>query len=163
MNRCPECKSRELRPVLKEETAQVEFRFRGTDRVASYVTRLPVTRCRACGQEFETGADLERFELHVARAALDMGVLAGGILRYARKALGLRATDLAELLGVTAETVSHWENDRTEISRAAWVAIGDLVEDRINGVEATRNRLAAFGKPRVPSGPVVLSLAPAEG
>jgi DNA-binding XRE family transcriptional regulator len=60
------------------------------------------------------------------------------------KALGLRAADLARLLDVTPETISHWETDKARPSRAAFVAIGALVQETIDGRTTTRDRLATL-------------------
>jgi len=155
---CPSCQGKRLQSIERDETATVSFTYRGASRMLAYVAKLPAIRCAACGAVFDEGWALERFELHVAQAAMALGVTAGGILRYARKALGRKATELADILDVTAETISHWENDRTEISRFAWVAIGDLVSDRISGVDFTRARLAAFRSPRLPTRRVKLSV-----
>ncbi len=159
MKTCPDCSSRKLKTVQRDETAQLAFKYRNGQRTVSYVARLPVLHCSACGATFEQGADRERFELHVAQAAIGLGVRAGALLRYARKALGFKATELAGILDVSAETISHWENDRTEISPFAWVTLGDLVSDRIAGVEFTLTRLAALRRPKLPSRRIKLTLA----
>ncbi len=39
----------------------------------------------------------------------------------------LRATDLADLLGVAAETLSRWERGERPVDRAALTVIGALV------------------------------------
>lgn len=158
MKTCPSCRSKRLQSVQRDESVHLSFSYRRSPRTLTYVAKVPAIRCWACGDCFDEGAARERFELQVARAAMGLGVTAGGILRYARKALGLKASELADILGVTVETISHWENDRTEISRFAWVAIGDLVADRIAGATSTRDRLAAFRHPKLPSGRVKLSV-----
>ncbi len=61
-----------------------------------------------------------------------------------RKILGLRAADLALLLDVTPETISHWETGKARIGRAAFVALGAMVQDATEGRSTTRDRLAAL-------------------
>jgi DNA-binding transcriptional regulator YiaG len=51
----------------------------------------------------------------VARATVP-AKLSGKEIRFLRKALGLRATALAEFLDVTPETFSRWENGKETIS-----------------------------------------------
>ena len=89
-------------------------------------------------------------ELAVAREFADVGVDTGEAFRRMRKALGLRATDLAQLLDLTPETISHWETGKVVINRAAFVALGAMVQDAIDGRTTTRDRLAALGKRRYP-------------
>jgi transcriptional regulator with XRE-family HTH domain len=64
-----------------------------------------------------------------------------------RKALGLRAADLAGLLGVAAETVSRWETGQRDVDRGALALVGGLVVDRLEGSTATLDRLRALAKP----------------
>ena len=66
------------------------------------------------------------------------------------KYAGLKATDLAELLGVTPETISHWENGHSEPDLAEWAALGMLVEDFFNGSTRTADRLRCWAAAREP-------------
>jgi transcriptional regulator with XRE-family HTH domain len=68
-----------------------------------------------------------------------------------RKALGLRATDLAELLDVTPETVSRWETDRVPLDRGALATLGALLRDARAGSTATLDHLRTLAHP--PRGP----------
>ena len=43
--------------------------------------------------------------------------------RFMRRAVRIKSADLAELLGVSVETLSRWENGHREPDRAAWVAL----------------------------------------
>ncbi len=43
-------------------------------------------------------------------------LLSGEEIRFLRKMAGLTATDLAKTIGITKETVSRWENGKTDIS-----------------------------------------------
>jgi DNA-binding transcriptional regulator YiaG len=54
----------------------------------------------------------------VARAIVP-AKLTGKEIRFLRKAIGMRAADLARFLDVTAETMSRWENDREVINTNA--------------------------------------------
>jgi len=54
----------------------------------------------------------------------------GDAFRYARKALGLRGADLAEILNVDAATVSRWEN-KGSVDRAAWLLLGAFVREKL--------------------------------
>ncbi len=59
---------------------------------------------------------------------MQRGARAGVQLKLVRKAAGLKATELADLLGVTPETVSRWECGRSEIPRAAVYVLVELYE-----------------------------------
>ncbi len=106
-------------------------------------------RCAGCGGVWVDAGGAARARLAIARALADHGVQTGEALRHLRKALGLRAADLARLLGVTPETVSHWETGKLAPARAAFVAVAAMADDAARGRTTTRDRLAvlADGRP----------------
>ena len=83
------------------------------------------------------------------------------MFKHLRKTLGLKATNLADLLGVTSETISRWENGHNEPDRAVWATLEQLVDDHYGNRTTTLDRLRTFGEARIPRGPVSLRLAPA--
>jgi YgiT-type zinc finger domain-containing protein len=114
------------------------------------VEDVPALACPACGETLVAGDDLGRAELLAVRRALEAGAQSGALLAFARRSLGLKATDLAALLAVTAETVSRWENDRVEPEPAVWNLAADLVDDRLEGHSRTQDRLRAAAGARRP-------------
>ncbi len=154
--RCFHCHNAELRQV--EEEVQLEVDLKGGAQPFS-VSGVPATRCSSCGESFMAAADLQRAELQVGAELADRGIREGAAFRFMRKALGLRAVDLAGLLDVTAETVSHWENDHTAADSGAWAALAAMISDRLAGKTTTIDRLRATKEPRRTSGPVQLRLA----
>jgi transcriptional regulator with XRE-family HTH domain len=64
-----------------------------------------------------------------------------------RKALGLKAADLATLLDLTPETISRWENGRGSIDVGALAVLRGLVADRIAGSDQTMTMLRAIRSP----------------
>jgi DNA-binding transcriptional regulator YiaG len=84
--------------------------------------------------------------LAVACALADAGVHTGEALRCMRKALGLRGCDLARLLDVTPETISHWETGKARPNRAAFAALGAMIADAMAGRTTTRDRLATLAR-----------------
>lgn len=106
---------------------------------------VPATVCDACGESLVHGDDLARAENAVTRALIDAGSTDPKAVRWLRKAAGLRAIDLAELLDVAAETVSRWENGARAIDRAALAVLAGLVLDALEGITTTRDRLRALG------------------
>jgi hypothetical protein len=91
MEQCAKCGAAEIPETL--EVAGVTF----TGAVAGW-------RCAACSTTYLDGPAFGRFELATAARLLDAGVHAGEVLKFARKALGLRAAELGELLDVRPET-----------------------------------------------------------
>ena len=58
----------------------------------------------------------------------DVELVGGPELKFARKVLGLRQTELAEHLGVAPETVSRWETGAELFKRPVQLAVCELVE-----------------------------------
>ena len=139
MQRCPVCKQGSLRDASFEHTLELaDVEFVGT---------VDGTECDVCGESFVSPDELQRFELLVADAVARKGLISGETFRFLRKALGLRATDLALRLGVTPETISRWEQGHRDVSRAAFAVLGNLVADARTGSEETRRRLDAMMGP----------------
>jgi putative zinc finger/helix-turn-helix YgiT family protein len=140
--RCGAC-GHDVRDVT--ETVSVALPRCGV--VASMSTQA--RRCVGCGEVSMDAATLARVNLAIGRELADLGVHTGDALRHMRRALGLRASDLARLLGVTPETISHWETGKALASRAAFVAVAAMVEEALDGRTPTRDRLAvlADGRP----------------
>lgn len=83
-----------------------------------YVVLLGVEE-RSCANCGENELVLPRIaELHrvIARGVAEKeGRLEGQEVRFLRKFLGLSGVNFAKSIGVSAETVSRWENDKQEI------------------------------------------------
>ena len=135
------------------------FNCKGADLVAGkHVDRIEVgghaftrtvatRRCRRCGEQTIQGQDIESFELDVAAELARHGQLPADAFKYMRRVLGLKAAELAELLDVTAETVSRWENARQPIERRAAALLSAMVLDKVEGRTSTLDRLRALMKP----------------
>lgn len=95
---------------------------------------------------------LGTFDRLVAGKLAELGARSGGAFHFMRKAIGMRAADLAELLGVPPETLSQWENGQRGMDRGAIVALGSLVLDRIDGRSTTLDRLQALRDPHRSAG-----------
>lgn len=144
---------------MRETTENVEVNVQLAAGVLRFVIqRIAALECSECGSVEYPGDALARVELSVAREIFNKGLREGRSVRFARKALGMRASDLADVLDVTPETVSRWENDRIPVDLSVWAAIGSLVNDRLCGNEATLARLRAAKSPqRIPAGIQVLN------
>ena len=116
----------------------------------TFTATLSATKCSACGESYINGGVLSRFELSAARKLAELGIREGTVFKFMRKALGMRAADLADLLSVTPETVSRWENDKNDVDLAAFVILGSLVADKLEGRTTTHDRLRAVHEPPKP-------------
>lgn len=97
-----------------------------------------VPQCRECSEPSLTLADLAGYERRAAAVVLRDGKhVSGTVIRYARKALGLRQTELATLLQCTPESLSRWETGALPMKRAEQLALVAIIE----GVERDGNNL----------------------
>lgn len=136
--RCARCGCDDLEDA--SEKVSISFERSG---VTATVT-APAHRCARCAEVAVDGATIDRCRLAACRALAATGVHDGEVLRCMRKALALRATDLARLLDVTPETVSHWETGKVAANRAVFATLGAMIEDALEGRTDTRDRLAAL-------------------
>lgn len=119
--RCFSCKQGSLRVQTTTKTT----------RVGDYVVKdgaVQARVCDHCDQSQVTFAAGHGSELKAATVVLAEKPLDGPVLKSVRKILGLKQTELGELLGYDAESVSRWENSSREIPRAVPLAIRHLVE-----------------------------------
>jgi len=142
MKRCAECGGT-LQSVKIEELHTVgEHKIRVHD--------IPAQKCSACGETYVTGDNARRADLLVADALIGAGIATGEAFRFMRKALGLRAVDLAEMLGVDAATISRWETGKIDVDRGALAALAAAVSEKLAGSNATLDRLKALRDERRP-------------
>jgi transcriptional regulator with XRE-family HTH domain len=85
------------------------------------------------------------------------GLRDGSTFKFIRKALGLRASELGDLLDVSPETISRWENSHRAAERSVWNTLADLVSDKLRGKRTTLDRLTT-PRSRIPKQPVRLRL-----
>ncbi len=122
--------------------------------------KMKASRCAKCGAETVAATELGAGELAVATWLVQNAVISGASFRFMRKALLLRANALADLLGVTNESVSRWENGKREVDRSAWALLASMVLDRAEGSARTADRLEALRKPARPRKDVTLEAHP---
>jgi hypothetical protein len=117
-----------------------------TDRIEisgiTFTGKVAALECVKCGERYTRLDDLSGFELAVAERLASLGIRTGAAFKFMRKALGLRAVDLGELLDVAAETVSRWETGEPEAH--VFALLGSMVADRIEGRDTTVKRLRAI-------------------
>ncbi len=112
--KCVECGG----PMKKGTEARYHYRECGLDNV--YLCNITLHKCQNCG-----AVDLEipaQLGLHAQLARIlanQARPLTAKEFRFLRKHTGLSGKDFATHIGVTAETVSRWENGKENISGPA--------------------------------------------
>lgn len=139
MKKCVQCGAKTLRRTTEPDKVRVGGR--------KFVGQVPAIECKRCGEVYLDGAAGVALELAAARWLAEHGFSSGEEIRFMRKAAGLRAADLAELLAVSAEAVSHWETGKHRPDLGTLATIAALALDRIDGRTTTRDRLRALSKP----------------
>jgi putative zinc finger/helix-turn-helix YgiT family protein len=153
--KCERCKTGKLEKTVARATVEVARHV--------FTAKVPALKCRECGEVYFDGRSLERFELRAAVELARAGEATGEVMRFMRKAVGLKAQELAELLAVTPETVSRWETGKQPVEHRAMAVVGALVVERFEGRTSTYDNLKALKSPRKLGRRVelVLSEAPA--
>lgn len=139
MKRCHECKSEKLVDATAEVTRELGGR--------TFKATIPVVKCADCGEDTCAGTDLQAFDLAVAGELASHGAATGDAFSFMRRAIGMRAVELAELLDVAPETVSRWEHGKLPLERGPVALLTAMVLDRLEGRTTTLERLRALRKP----------------
>lgn len=153
MTRCAQCDSRQLRKAhvtADRNVAGIEF-----------TAELAALKCAKCGEEYVSDETLKGFELAVAIELGSHGKATPDALKFMRKALGMRAVDLAGLLGVTADTVSRWERGAVPIDAVVFAVLGFLALDARDGKSTMLEFLKAHQEQWTPREPVKVKVTAA--
>lgn len=145
--KCPTCGSAELRDAeveLDRDVCGRRFKAKG-----------PALRCERCGEEVVEFGVLGMFDLAIAADLARRGPTSAEAFRFMRKAIALPGKELADLLAVTPETVSRWENDKLPVERRALALLASIVLERAEGRTSTLDRLRALAAPAPPPPGVV--------
>lgn len=147
MKHCVQCKGTKLERA--EQTIDIQVPT-GEKALAVSVAGVSVIRCSTCGEAYLHGRDLERAALIAGAEAIRRGAQDGTTFRFVRKALGMEASELGELLGISPNVVSQWEDGRRAVERSVWIALGHLMADQLSGATTTIDELRAFVAPLSP-------------
>lgn len=139
LSKCPNCGARSLRSVSQSEDFKVGS--------VIYRTRISVRQCVVCRETYVPGPALMAAEHAVARAVARSGRVSGESFAFMRTAFGWKATEVAELLGVSSITISRWENGRREMEPLAWALLAELVLADAKNRPTTREILETIRKP----------------
>lgn len=136
MKLCVHCGGDLVRDIKKLDLLEVDgHRF-----TAVVVSR----RCNKCGVERSSGID--ELDLLLAKRLSELGFRSGFAFSVMRKALGIPAVTLAELLDVAPETVSRWEHGKRPIDCATLATMNALINDALSNRTDTLDCLRALKK-----------------
>lgn len=138
--KCPECGKADL----KRATVALSITVAGVE----FGTELPGQQCPKCDASTVSGPAGMRFELQVAAELVARGLRNGESFRFMRKALGMKASDLAKLMNVAPETLSRWETSQREVDWPEFMLLGCLVDDKLTGRTTVLDRARALEDPR---------------
>lgn len=129
-------------------TRFIESVERLTRQIAGYdlAGEVPCTTCDTCGEQFYAGPALMRFDAAAAAALAQAGASSGPALKFMRKAMALTAADLAELLNLTPESISHVETGKREADRRTVALLGAMALENLTGTTTTLDRLRALSR-----------------
>jgi len=123
----------------------------------TFVADMPANIC-GCGESVIDYAPLHRFNLAIAGKLAELGASSGEAFKFMRKAIGMKAADLAALLHVVPETVSRWETGQRNVDYGAMVVLGAIALDQLEGRTRTLDLLRALREPAKATGEVLVQL-----
>jgi hypothetical protein len=100
----------------------------------TFKSSVPAIVCKSCGAVYFAGPALGDFDIAVAG-------------KFMRKAVGLSAVALADLLDTSPETVSRWERGVSRMDRAAFAILTGIVLEKTDNRSETLDRLRALLRP----------------
>lgn len=105
-----------------------------TDCVAGRIltTTVLAEKCPSCGETYITPAVLKQARDQTATSLAREGLPHGESFRRFRETLGLKAADLADVLGIAPETICRWEKGRREMDRFVWFLVAQFVLERVD-------------------------------
>lgn len=139
MMKCTTCKGA-IRPAV------VELKVKAAGH--TFVADVAAGKCASCGEVFYPSALLDMVDLIIAATLVRSGERSGEVMRFVRKAIGMPAKELAELMGMSPEHVSRLETGKSPVSGNIMVLLGSMAIDMVNGKSSTREALEAMREPK---------------
>lgn len=103
-------------------------------------------RCGDCEETFTPIPSPKRLHQVIALTICEenKSILTGKEIKFLRKTMGMKATELADILGVDKSTVSRWENERQEIGDSSDRLLRSLVMLQYKQETTAEHALDAF-------------------
>jgi DNA-binding transcriptional regulator YiaG len=152
---CSRCNREKLVSIQLDDTLEVCGH--------SFTAQLPAEKCDSCGQVVIQGHDVRLFELRVAVEIAKSGMRTGESFKYLRKAVGMEAANLAELLDVPVEYIGYWEGGSWPVDPRAQAVLCSFVMGKFDHRPAALDCLGVLRKPRKLAQKVRLHLIDAIG
>lgn len=102
---------------------------------------VPSTICPECSRESIGIEEAKEISLSIAEDLALHGPPTGAAFRHIRKAMGLSAKEVAELLSLRPETVSRWEKGKRDADPRVVVLLGTIFLEHVDGISTTLDRL----------------------
>jgi CheY-like chemotaxis protein/DNA-binding transcriptional regulator YiaG len=135
--RCRHCHSDTFLDKVVQHVVEVDGRV--------FTGGIRALECDACEAVELDPTSLRQFELVSACRLADSGARSGSACRFIRKALGLARADVADLLDVPLAAIVRWERGDENAPRMVVGLLGCFAHDRLNGRDATVDRLRTIG------------------
>jgi DNA-binding transcriptional regulator YiaG len=148
--KCPTCGKTVFEPATYVARRDLDGR--------RFTADVPARKCASCGELLISGPGMGAFERAVTLELARGGGVGPEAFRWLRKAAGLKAVRLAELLDITPMQVSRWENGRKPLERRAVALVSALALEQVEGTAATRTVLEALAAGKKPPRNVRLNL-----
>ena len=104
----------------RKATSDSPYHFVGSGLPNVYLIGIKYEVCKTCGSQAANIPAIKQLMQIIARAVVESEApLTGPEIRFLRKRLGKKASEFGQLIGVTAEQVSRWENDHNPPERSA--------------------------------------------
>ncbi|MGZ3416319.1 MAG: hypothetical protein ACXWUG_30230 [Polyangiales bacterium] len=126
VRRCPACQGLDR---WIDKTVDVTHQISGHE----FVGAVPARECMACGNVLLDPRAQEHLCLRIASVIADSGLSTGRAFRFMRKAIAMRASDLARLLQVAPETISRWETERRAVDPSSFALLAAIARERLEG------------------------------
>jgi putative zinc finger/helix-turn-helix YgiT family protein len=108
------CKN--CRKKMQKSVGEYQYKECGLDDVV--LVNIPLYKCK-CGVTYPIISHMDELHKVIASEIVTRKEpLNGQRIRFLRKMLGMKATELANVLGVRKQTVSAWENEKQTIGAA---------------------------------------------
>src|SRR5438132_14281518 len=141
--KCPRCGKTAFEPATYAARRDLDGR--------RFTGDVPARKCTSCGELLISGPGLGAFERAITLELARGGEVGPEGFRWLRKAAGLKAVRLAELLDVTPMQVSRWEDGRKPLERRAVALVCALALEHVEAEAATRAGREHLGaRKRVP-------------